>query len=116
MAVQPIAIGAAVGVSAGTNTNPRPIAVAPIAVVPIAVVPAVVPIAIVAVPAMMVSTDVTRVTSANWVTYVSTTATAAISVHRPAATAPGYVAASASASATANKGYEIATIRCGGLI
>jgi hypothetical protein len=73
---------------------------------------------------MMVSTDVTCVTSANWVTYVSTTATAAI------ATAPGYVAASASAatgyaasaaaatgyaasasaSATANQGYEIATI------
>ena len=63
MAVQPIAVGAAVAVSA--DTNPRPIAVAPIAV-PIAVVP----IAIVAVPAM-VTTDVTCVMSANWVTYVS---------------------------------------------
>ena len=61
MAVQPIAVGAAVAVSA--DTNPRPIAIAPIAVVPIAVVLAIV--------STMVTTDVTSVMSANWVTYVS---------------------------------------------
>ena len=70
----------------------------------------------------MVTTDVACVMSANWVTYVSTTA--AIGVHRPAATAPGYMAASATApaymaaptsAAPTNQGYEIAIIRCGGL-
>ena len=63
----------------------------------------------------MVTTDVTCVTVPAMVTtYVSTTATAAIGVHRPASAAPRYMAASASA-APANQGYEIATIRCGGL-
>jgi len=68
----------------------------------------------------MASIDVTCVAaSVNWMAYVSTTTTAAISVHRPAATAPGYMAAStaaaymaasASASASAaNQRYEIAT-------
>ena len=70
----------------------------------------------------MASIDVTCVTSVNWVTYVSTTATA-ISVHRPAVMAPRYMAASASAvyteaasasTSAANQGYEIATMRCGG--
>ena len=64
----------------------------------------------------MASIDVTCVAaSANWMAYMSTTTTAAISVHRPAATAPSYMAAPASAAyaaaasaSAANQGYEIA--------
>ena len=47
----------------------------------------------------MASIDVASVAaSANWMAHVRSTTTAAISVHRPAATAPSYMATSAAAT------------------